>query len=75
MSDLRGYDPDQNHNESRFNRHYNEIILKKSIQIVGVHGRACDLAIKTQQLFAHGVFELSYDVATLVHMAKVNKAT
>ena len=34
-----------------------------------------DLAIKTQHLFAHGMFELSYDIATLLRLAQVNRVT
>ena len=55
-ADLRRYD--QNHGVDRHNRDYNSVILEKAVATVDLHGRACDFAVKTKYVFAHGVLEL-----------------
>ena len=70
-ADLRRYD--QNHGVDRHNRDYNSVILEKAVATVDLHGRACDFAVKTKYVFAHGVLELSYDTFFVTRLAHTNR--
>ena len=64
----------QNHNAGVPNRDYNAAIVAQADSITQLHGRACDLAIQTPYLFAHGILEIAYDTALLTNLALTNKA-
>ena len=64
----------QNHNAGVTDRDHNAAIVAQADSIVQLHGRACDLAIQTPYLFAHGILEIAYDTATITNVALINKA-
>ena len=61
--------------ESRPHQQYNEAILTKSVQLADVHGLACDMDFKAEQLFAHGILEVTHDMATIVRLAQTSRVT
>ena len=63
----------QNYNVG-VNRDHNAVIVAQADSIAQLHGRACDLAIQTPHLFAHGILAIAYDTATLTNIALTNKA-
>ena len=71
-TDLRNYT--QNHNAAEHNRDYNRVIVAKADATTELHGRACDLAVRTPYLFAHGILEINYDTALITWLAHTNKA-
>ena len=65
--------PHSNHSLQRDYREYNALITNKAELTASVHDRATELAMRTENLYGHGLLEISYDIGMITKLAVTSK--